>query len=93
MFVHSLPEIVYNVSAPNDRVALWHRPLWLLEHPEELGNETLQSSTLGLAATLSSARVWRTKERRAILKKLVGFFLSFKGMRPTPFLLLLSFNL
>lgn len=51
VFVHSLPEIAYSVSAPSDRVALWHRPIWLLEHPEELGN--LQSSTLGLAATLS----------------------------------------
>lgn len=45
MFVHSLPEIAYSVSAPSDRVALWHRPIWLLEHPEELGN--LQSSTQG----------------------------------------------
>lgn len=93
VFVQSWPEIVYNVSVPSSRVASRGRPLWLLEHSEELGNETLQSSTLGLAATLTSASVWRTKERRAIRKKLVGFFLSFKGIRPALFLLLLSFNL
>lgn len=93
VFVQSLPKIVYNVSVPSSRVASRGRPLWLLEHFEELGDETLQSSTTGLAATLTSASVWRTKERRAIRKKLVGFFLSFKGIRPALFLLLLSFNL
>lgn len=36
VFVQSLPDILYNVNAPSDRVALWDRPFQLLECSVEL---------------------------------------------------------
>lgn len=45
-----------------------------VEHSEELGNETLQSSTPGLAATLTSASVWKTKGEKGYPEEIGGLF-------------------
>lgn len=45
-----------------------------VEHSEELGNETLQSSTPGLAATLTSASVWKTKGEEGYPEEIGGLF-------------------
>lgn len=73
MFVQSLPEMMYNVSGPSDTVALWDGPLWRW-NTAGLGNKTLQSSTGELAATLTSASVWRTKGEKGCPEEIDGFF-------------------
>lgn len=72
VFVQSLPDILYNVNAPSDRVALWDRPFQLLEHSVEL-NLTVPTTEVGCHIDLGQCL---EKGRRTFLRNLVVPFLS-----------------